>query len=44
MILDEISPHRDGCRHEIAFWDGSLTVVCRDLVATWTEADCPGTR
>lgn len=44
VILDEILPHRDGCSHEIAFWDGSLTVVCRDLVATWTEADCSGSQ
>ncbi|MFB7176313.1 hypothetical protein ACFCYI_01205 [Streptomyces sp. NPDC056257] len=41
VILDEVLPHRNGCSHEIAFWNGSLTVVCRDLVATWTEADCP---
>ncbi|GGR81754.1 hypothetical protein Snoj_39180 [Streptomyces nojiriensis] len=41
VILDEVLPHRNGCSHEIAFWSGSLTVVCRDLVATWTEADCP---
>ncbi|MER7195874.1 hypothetical protein [Streptomyces flaveolus] len=41
VILDEILPHQNGCSHEIAFWNGSLTVVCRDLVATWTEADCP---
>ncbi|MEU5583922.1 hypothetical protein [Streptomyces chrestomyceticus] len=44
VILDEILPHRDGCSHEIVFWDGSLTVVCRDLVATWTEADCSGSQ
>lgn len=41
VILDEVLPHESGCSHEIAFWNGSLTVVCRDLVATWTEADCP---
>ncbi|MER6316957.1 hypothetical protein ABT237_24805 [Streptomyces sp. NPDC001581] len=41
VILDEVLPHPNGCSHEIAFWNGSLTVVCRDLVATWTEADCP---
>ncbi|WP_405428409.1 hypothetical protein [Streptomyces erythrochromogenes] len=41
VILDEVLPHRNGCSHEIAFWNGSLTVVCSDLVATWTEADCP---
>ncbi|MFD9477597.1 hypothetical protein [Streptomyces nojiriensis] len=42
VILDEVLPHRNGCSHEIALWNGSLAVVCRDLVATWTEADCPG--
>ncbi|MDI3403169.1 hypothetical protein [Streptomyces cavernicola] len=40
VILDEILPHRDGCSHEIACWDGTLTVVCRDLQATWTETTC----
>lgn len=40
VILDEILPHEDGCAHEIACWDGTLTVVCRDLRATWTEAVC----
>ncbi|MER5311528.1 hypothetical protein ABT034_27480 [Streptomyces sp. NPDC002773] len=42
VLLDEILPHRDGCSHEIACWDGALTIVCRDLQATWTEADCSG--
>ncbi|NUL01960.1 hypothetical protein HRW07_01565 [Streptomyces lunaelactis] len=42
VILDEVLPHQDGCSHEIAFRKGTLTVICRDLVATWTEADCPG--
>ncbi|WP_327411509.1 hypothetical protein [Streptomyces sp. NBC_01233] len=42
VILDEVLPNQNGCSHEIAFWNGSLAVVCRDLVATWTEADCPG--
>ncbi|WP_405625588.1 hypothetical protein OG933_04980 [Streptomyces sp. NBC_00016] len=41
VILDEVLPHQNGCSHEIAFWNGSLTVVCRDLVATWTEVACP---
>ena len=41
VILDEILPHQNGCSHEIAFWNGSLSVVCRDLIATWTEAACP---
>ncbi|MFK8844562.1 hypothetical protein [Streptomyces sp. Ac-502] len=40
LILDEILPHANGCSHELAFWDGTLTVICRDLVAAWVEADC----
>lgn len=40
VILDEILPHRNGCSHEIACWDGTLTLVCRDLQATWTETIC----
>ncbi|WP_345574416.1 hypothetical protein [Streptomyces prasinosporus] len=42
VILDEILPHGDGCSHEIACWDGTLTIVCRDLRATWTETTCSG--
>ncbi|WP_327683500.1 hypothetical protein [Kitasatospora sp. NBC_00458] len=41
VILDEILPHPVGCTHEIAFRPGTLTVTCRDLTATWTEAECP---
>ncbi|MEU6490250.1 hypothetical protein ABZ890_07625 [Streptomyces sp. NPDC046984] len=40
MVLDEILPHKDGCSHEIACWSGTLIVICRDLMATWTEAGC----
>ncbi|MEU4280831.1 hypothetical protein AB0F57_38860 [Streptomyces tanashiensis] len=40
VILDEILPHREGCSHEIACWDGTLTIACRDLQATWTETAC----
>ncbi|MFD3729005.1 hypothetical protein [Streptomyces sp. NPDC058671] len=40
VILDEILPHRNGCRHEVACWDGTLTIVCRDLRATWIETIC----
>ncbi|MDR6974187.1 hypothetical protein J2X68_000865 [Streptomyces sp. 3330] len=43
VILDEILPHRDGCSHEIACWDGTLTIVSRDLQATWTETTCTST-
>jgi hypothetical protein len=41
VILDEILPSQRGCSHEIEFLDGTITVHCRDLTATWTEADCP---
>ncbi|MFD8277582.1 hypothetical protein [Streptomyces flaveolus] len=40
VILDEILPLRGGCSHEIACWDGTLTLVGRDLQATWTETIC----
>jgi hypothetical protein len=40
LALDEVLPHPDGCSHEIAFWDSSVRVVCRDLTAEWvTEAE-----
>lgn len=42
VILDEVLPHEDGCSHEIACWDGTLTLVCRDLRATWTATACTG--
>ncbi|WP_163508127.1 hypothetical protein [Fodinicola acaciae] len=41
VTLDEILPHPHGCSHEIGFLDGALTVVSADLIATWTEAECP---
>lgn len=41
VVLDEILPHPDGCRHEIAFRGGTMVVVARDLTAVWNEADCP---
>ncbi|WP_214104712.1 hypothetical protein [Acrocarpospora catenulata] len=41
VILDEVLPHPDGCAHEIACHTGSVIIVCRDLAATWAEADCP---
>ncbi|WP_280385633.1 hypothetical protein [Nocardia wallacei] len=41
VILDEILPAAVGCTHEIAFRPGTLTVACRDLTATWVDADCP---
>jgi hypothetical protein len=41
VILDEITPHEQGCSHEIACLAGSLSIVCRDLNATWVPAECP---
>lgn len=41
VILDEVLPRPGGCSHEIALCPGSITVLCRDLVATWVEAVCP---
>lgn len=41
ITLDEILPREHGCSHQIDFLAGSLTVISRDLTATWTEADCP---
>jgi hypothetical protein len=41
VILDEILPTERGCTHEIAFRPGTLTVTCRDLTASWVEAECP---
>lgn len=41
VTLDEILPHERGCSHEIGFLGGSLTIVSRDLIATWTTTDCP---
>ncbi|MFE7385844.1 hypothetical protein ACFU9F_36440 [Streptomyces zhihengii] len=40
VLLDELLPHGDGCSHEIACWEGTVTIVCRDLQATWTDTDC----
>jgi hypothetical protein len=40
VILDEILPRENGCSHEFAFWNGTLAVICRDLMATWTKIDC----
>jgi hypothetical protein len=41
VILDEILPAPEGCVHEIAFLNGSLTITSLDLTATWFEAECP---
>jgi hypothetical protein len=35
VMLDEITPHEDGCRHEIALTDLSIIVHCADLRAVW---------
>ncbi|MFD7026470.1 hypothetical protein ACFWAR_00300 [Streptomyces sp. NPDC059917] len=41
VTLDGVLPHRNGCSHEIAHGNGSVTALCRDLVALRTEADRP---
>lgn len=38
VLLDEILPREDGCLHEIALTDSSITVHCRDLEAVWGTA------
>ncbi|MFI5668156.1 hypothetical protein [Streptomyces sp. NPDC051704] len=35
VLLDEILPRHDGCSHEIALTDASITVHCQDLEAVW---------
>ncbi len=40
LILDEVLPSEHGCTHELACLAGSLTITCKDLVATWTVAAC----
>ncbi|MFD4131235.1 hypothetical protein [Streptomyces goshikiensis] len=37
VLLDEILPRQDGCLHEIALTDASITVHCRDLEAIWGD-------
>lgn len=39
LALDEVLPHPDGCSHEMAFWDSSVRVVCRDLKAEWVTQE-----
>jgi hypothetical protein len=39
LALDEILPHEHGCSHEIGFHAGSVSVVCRDLVAAWQPSE-----
>ncbi|SHF68497.1 hypothetical protein [Streptoalloteichus hindustanus] len=36
VVLDEILPHEQGCRHEIALHAGSIVVVAADLTAVWS--------
>ncbi|MBM2615417.1 hypothetical protein JIG36_07545 [Actinoplanes sp. LDG1-06] len=38
VILDEILPAPEGCSHEIVCLSGSVRIVARDLVATWSPA------
>ncbi|MHC5903317.1 hypothetical protein ACVNF4_05305 [Streptomyces sp. S6] len=35
VLLDEILPDDDGCVHEIALTDATITVRCTDLRANW---------
>jgi hypothetical protein len=37
LMLDEILPDERGCRHEIAFHFGSITIVSADLHARWDD-------
>ncbi|MEU8407045.1 hypothetical protein AB0C19_12655 [Micromonospora sp. NPDC048842] len=41
VMLDEVLPHEQGCRHEIACLAGRMIVTSEDLTATWEYADCP---
>ena len=40
VMLDEILPDEQGCKHEIACISGSLIITCKDLSATWTPSNC----
>ncbi|MFI9485833.1 hypothetical protein ACIG47_05535 [Promicromonospora sp. NPDC052451] len=33
LLVDELLPHPDGVRHELAFTGGTITVVAHDLTA-----------
>ena len=44
LALDEILPDQYGCSHEIAFWDSTVRVVCRDLTAEWVTKEELGRR
>jgi len=35
--LDEILPHKEGCRHEIQLLDGVIVVVAADIDSIWVE-------
>jgi hypothetical protein len=35
VVLDEVLPDPAGCRHEVAFTNGSLVVVAADMDARW---------
>ncbi|WP_327001388.1 hypothetical protein OHA72_40585 [Dactylosporangium sp. NBC_01737] len=41
IMLDEILPAPEGCRHEIAGHRGRVVVVCADLTATWVRVPRP---
>ncbi|MEU1630201.1 hypothetical protein ABZ746_33875 [Streptomyces sp. NPDC020096] len=39
VLIDEILPHGDGFRHEIALTDATITVHCADLEASWGDRE-----
>lgn len=41
VMLDEVLPAPEGCRHEIAGHHGSVVIVCADLTASWQRAPRP---
>jgi hypothetical protein len=38
LALDEILPHEHGVSHELAFHAGTITVIAKDLTATWHDS------
>ncbi|MEU9091916.1 hypothetical protein [Streptomyces sp. NPDC048428] len=35
VLLDEILPREDGCLHEIALTDATITIHCQEIEALW---------
>ncbi|RZS41179.1 hypothetical protein EV193_103499 [Herbihabitans rhizosphaerae] len=40
VALDEVLPHDEGCSHEIACHNATISVITADLTATWIDAEC----